>query len=191
MGVGFSQTGEVTGELCKATTRAGDRCRRRAVSNGACEIGAHRDQVAGKGNVGRRHAKKHEVQCVACQHPELKQIDAQWTNWALSDAEAAERVGCSQRAWQRHASYTGLYEKRAMAILPYCTRAMERALQAKPTASSGVAAAALAFKVYSGGERIILETSERVREELFAALDAADLTDEQLEALEGALTADA
>ena len=167
---------------CNGRTGEGRQCRRMAVVDGLCY--QHVEP-------GRREPGKHSAQCLACQHPDLARIEAEWIGWTLSDAEAGQGIGCSPRAWQRHASYTGLYEKRAMAILPYCTRAMERALQAKPTAASGVAAAALAFKVYSGGERIILETSERVREEFFAALDAADLTDEQLEALEGALTADA
>ena len=57
-------------------------------------------------------------------------------------------------------------------------------------AASGVAAAALAFKVYCGGERIIHELSQQVREVFFHALDAADLTDDQLETIEGVLTHD-
>ncbi len=66
-------------------------------------------------------------------------------------------------------------------------RVMRRALRAEPTAASGVAAAVLAYRVVSGGERIILEISERMKDELFHALDAANLTDEQLDLIESAL----
>ncbi len=174
---------------CTATTKAGEQCRRRALAGDSCEIPSHRAQVAGKGTVVRREPAKHQAKCKACQSPLLAEVESEWIGWLLTDAEAAQRVGASRRAWQRHAQYNCLYERRAAeSILPYCAKVMERALRAEPTAASGITAAALAFKVCCGGERIIHEVSQGARDEFFRALDAADLTDDQLETIEGVLT---
>lgn len=170
---------------CEATTRDGKRCKRKATKNGACGLKAHQDQVLGRKNVERREPAKHEAQCMACAHPELARAEDLWITGGLSDGEAAEMLEITERGWQRHAHYMDLYEKRAKkGLLPYLSRIMDRALHGDPKMASGVAAARLAHTIVQGGQKVIIETYERLKEEeraeFFAAIESLLDIDEEM-----------
>ncbi|MCH7823386.1 MAG: hypothetical protein IH849_01170 [Acidobacteria bacterium] len=59
-----------------------------------------------------RQASKHAVQCKVCQHPEQERIEREWVAEHLTTMMAADAVGCSSRAWNRHAKYVGLRARR-------------------------------------------------------------------------------
>lgn len=157
---------------CRARRKDGNSCRRPATKGGACGLKSHQAQLAGRG-FGRPEPAKHGGQCKACSSPDRKRAEAEWVAWRLADRAVGQMVGCSGRAWRRHASYTGLYETRAANITEFCSGVMGRSLSAPVSTRDAIAAAALAFKVAQGDERIIIEAIEKAKPELFEALNAA------------------
>lgn len=106
-----------------------------------------------------RQPKKHEVQCKACGHALLSYVEEEWCRWRLADAEAAQILGVSRRAWQRHAAYVGLYDQKAArksrryALL----RAAELGLASRrATVDTTIRAISEMRKEEDGGERHIV-----------------------------------
>ncbi len=179
-----------TPPTCKAKTIAGARCLRQAKGRtGACGLKPHQEQVRGvkAGAVNRREPAKHQAKCKACKSRARARAESEWIGGGFTDAEAAKMIGCSARAWQRHCSYMKLYDVRANEGLgPLLFKIIEKALKAPARLSDAVSAANLLNKIAQGGERIIIEAIDRLRDQeragFFAALD-------ELGKVEGELTA--
>ena len=88
----------------------------------------------------------------------------------MTDAEAAQLIGYSERSWQRHCAYTKLYDVRGNeGLAPMLFKIIEKALTAPARLSDAVSAANLVHKMAVGGERIIIEAIDRLRDQERAA----------------------
>ena len=100
---------------CKATTKAGKRCQRRATKNGACGLKNHQAQATGKETLGQREEAKHDVQCQACAHPDLERVQDGWVSWGLGDGDAAKLLGI--KSTTLHSRHVELVETQWVGVI--------------------------------------------------------------------------